>query len=67
MCGVFSLPGWISFTFNYGEEATVRAWTPEGRGIHRRVPAMLPEAVQLKGRRIRGTPTYANRSCTALW
>lgn len=68
-CGdvVLSSAGWISFTFNYGEEATVRAWTPEGRGIHRRVPAMLPEAVQLKGRRIRGTPTYANRSCTALW
>lgn len=68
-CGdvVLSSVGWISFTFNNGEDAVVRAWTPEGRGIHRRVPAMLPDAVQLKGRRIRGTPTYANRRCTALW
>ncbi|CAN7939244.1 unnamed protein product [Ixodes hexagonus] len=68
-CGdvVLSSTGWISFTFNNGEEALVRAWTPEGRGIHRRVPAMLPGAVQLKGSRIRGTPTYANRRCTALW
>lgn len=67
-CGdvVLSSAGWASLTLNRDEPVNVRAWTPGGRGIHRRVPAMLPGAVLLRGQRIKGTPAYKNNRCT-VW
>ncbi|XP_077501272.1 nitric oxide-associated protein 1 [Amblyomma americanum] len=63
---VFSSVGWLSLTFCLGERVSVRTWSPSGRGLHCRVPALLPAAVQLRGPRIRGTPAFANRQCSAL-
>ncbi|XP_064465578.1 nitric oxide-associated protein 1-like isoform X2 [Ornithodoros turicata] len=60
-CGdvVLSSAGWVSLTLNRDEDVCIRAWTPNGRGLHKRVPAMLPRAVTMRGSRIKGTPAYA--------
>lgn len=63
---VLSSVGWLSLTFGLGERVSVRTWSPAGRGLHCRMPALLPAAVQLRGPRIRGTPAYSNRRCSAL-
>lgn len=59
-CGdiVLSSIGWVSLTARKGARCKVRAWTPEGRGIHKRYPSLLPYAVNLKGKRVRDTPAY---------
>ena len=36
----------------------LRAWTPEGRGIYLRRPALLPHSTALRGARILKTPAY---------
>ncbi len=40
---------------------TLRAFTPGGYGLGVRTPAVLPYAVNLKGKRIRGTSMYRMR------
>ncbi|CAB0017175.1 unnamed protein product [Nesidiocoris tenuis] len=59
-CGdiVLSSSGWISLAVESKEMATVRPWTPEGRGIYARSPALLPFAVNYRGLLERGTPAY---------
>ncbi|CAK1599267.1 unnamed protein product [Parnassius mnemosyne] len=59
-CGdiVLSSIGWVSVTAKNGTLCQVAAWTPEGRGIHKRVPSVLPYSINLKGKRIRDTPAY---------
>ncbi|CAG9575333.1 unnamed protein product [Danaus chrysippus] len=59
-CGdiVLSSAGWVSVTGKAGSRCRVAAWTVGGRGLHRRVPALLPSAITLKGRRLRDTPAY---------
>lgn len=59
-CGdiVLSSVGWVSVTAKSNTHCTVAAWTPEGRGIHKRYPSVLPHSINLKGKRIPGTPAY---------
>lgn len=59
-CGdiVLSSIGWVSVTAKKDTTCTVGAWTPEARGIHRRYPSLLPNSINLKGKRIRDTPAY---------
>ncbi|CAG9783382.1 unnamed protein product [Diatraea saccharalis] len=59
-CGdvVLSSVAWVGVTAKGGVECRVGAWTPQGRGIYRRVPAVLPHAVNMKGKRLRDTPAY---------
>ncbi|XP_034841532.1 nitric oxide-associated protein 1 [Maniola hyperantus] len=59
-CGdvVLSSIGWVAITAKKGTKCTVSAWTPEGRGIHKRYPSVLPYSINLKQKRIQGTPAY---------
>lgn len=49
--------GWISVTGRRGTNVQLRAWTPDKRGCFVR-DCLLPQAVNLKGVRIRSTPAY---------
>ena len=60
---VLSSAGWVSCSPSVGQVFDVRAWTPGGKGIFLRDLAFLPRAVNLKGDKIKRTPTYANN----LW
>lgn len=53
-----SSAGWVSITGNLGVEYRLRAWTPEKRGIKLRQPSVLPDAVNIRGKRIIGSPAY---------
>ncbi|XP_066597131.1 nitric oxide-associated protein 1 [Prorops nasuta] len=55
---VFSNAGWISITPMQEEKIRLRAFTPEGRGIYVRVPALLKNSINLRGSRIRYSPAY---------
>lgn len=55
---VLSSAGWLALTLNNGAECVVKAYTPEGRGIHLRQPSLLPRAVLFRGRKIDGTPCF---------
>ncbi|CAK1548015.1 unnamed protein product [Leptosia nina] len=59
-CGdiVLSSIAWVGVTAKPGTFCQVAAWTPEGRGIHKRYPSLLPFGVKLSGKRIRDTPAY---------
>ncbi|XP_050357336.1 nitric oxide-associated protein 1 [Nymphalis io] len=59
-CGdiVLSSVSWVSVTAKLDTPCVVTAWTPEGRGIHKRYPSLLPYAINLKGKRVRDTPAY---------
>ncbi|XP_068629115.1 nitric oxide-associated protein 1 [Battus philenor] len=59
-CGdiVLSSIGWVSVTAKYNSVCKVAAWTPGAKGIHKRIPSVLPNAINLKGKRIRDTPAY---------
>lgn len=50
--------GWVAITARKSMELQVRAYTPGARGCHLRTPALLPYAVNHRGRRIRGTAAY---------
>ena len=45
--------GWIAVTFGEGKTCRFKAWTPGGRGVYLRCPALLPYAVTLCGPKIR--------------
>ncbi|KAF6204698.1 hypothetical protein GE061_018859 [Apolygus lucorum] len=62
-CGdiVLSSCGWVSFAPNEKEIIHIRPWTPEGRGIYARFPALLPFAVNNRGILMRGTPAFSRR------
>ncbi|XP_015115197.1 nitric oxide-associated protein 1 [Diachasma alloeum] len=55
---LLSSAGWISITPNRDEDVTLRAGTPEGRGIYQRTPALLSNSVSLRGARIKSTAAY---------
>lgn len=59
-CGdvVLSSIAWVSVTAKKDNICVATAWTPEGKGIYRRYPSLLPYAINLKGKRIRETPAY---------
>ncbi|KAI8427051.1 hypothetical protein MSG28_014692 [Choristoneura fumiferana] len=59
-CGdvVLSSIAWVSVTAKKDDICVATAWTPEGKGIYRRYPSLLPYAINLKGKRIRETPAY---------
>ena len=46
---LFLSSGWVSIAAVAGDEVTVRAYTPGGRGLTLRTPALLPYGVQLRG------------------
>ncbi|XP_011867473.1 PREDICTED: nitric oxide-associated protein 1 [Vollenhovia emeryi] len=53
---VLSSSGWIAIAAV--ERVLLRAWTPQGRGLHLRTPALLKNSVALRGARISDAPTY---------
>lgn len=55
---VLSCCGWIGINVEENYKAVVQAWTPGGRGIYLRQPAMLPSGMRLKGSRIRHSLAY---------
>ncbi|XP_063992110.1 nitric oxide-associated protein 1 [Diachasmimorpha longicaudata] len=55
---LLSSAGWISISPNQEETVTLRAWTPEGRGIYQRTPALLSNSIALRGRRIKSSAAY---------
>lgn len=55
---VLSCCGWIGINLEENYTAVVKAWTPGGRGIYLRQPAMLPSGLRLKGSRIRHSLAY---------
>lgn len=59
-CGdiVLSSIAWVGVTCKKYSTCEVVAWTPEGRGIHRRYPSLLPYSINLKGKRVKDTPAY---------
>uniref|UniRef100_A0A0K8T9Y4 G domain-containing protein n=1 Tax=Lygus hesperus TaxID=30085 RepID=A0A0K8T9Y4_LYGHE len=60
-CGdvVLSSCGWVSFAANEKEIIRIRPWTPEGRGIYTRFPALLPFTVNNRGILMKGTPAFS--------
>ena len=58
-CGdiVLSNAGWVSVTCYPKNKAVLRAWTPQRKGIYLR-RSILPEAINLRGKRIQETPAY---------
>lgn len=55
---VLSCCGWIGINVEENYRAVIKAWTPGGRGIYLRQPAMLPSGLRLKGSRIRHSLAY---------
>lgn len=53
----FFILGWISVSLGSDMKCSLRAWTPEKRGIYVR-DSILSKAVTLRGRRIRFSPAY---------
>ncbi|XP_076643112.1 nitric oxide-associated protein 1 [Halictus rubicundus] len=51
--------GWIAVTPHENEHATLRAWTPQARGIYLRTPALLSKSVNFRGSKIQHTPLYS--------
>ncbi|XP_076754281.1 nitric oxide-associated protein 1 [Xylocopa sonorina] len=56
---VLSSAGWVAITAQKNDNALLRAWTPQARGIYLRSPALLTKSVHLSGPRIQGTPMYS--------
>ena len=48
---VLSSAGWVAVTGGRGHVFALRAYTPGGRGIYCREPALCPEAVNERGKR----------------
>jgi hypothetical protein len=50
--------GWVAVTFGEGKTCRFQAWTPGGRGVYLRRPALLPFAVNFCGPKVRRSPAY---------
>ncbi|KAI4502156.1 hypothetical protein M0802_002838 [Mischocyttarus mexicanus] len=50
--------GWIAVTPKENEIVKLQGWTPSGRGIYLRMPALLRKSVIYRGERVHGTPAY---------
>ncbi|KAL6432864.1 hypothetical protein ACFW04_006311 [Cataglyphis niger] len=55
---VLSNAGWIAIAGEENERISLKAWTPQGRGLHLRMPALLKKSVALRGTRVSDAPTY---------
>ncbi|KAJ8025529.1 Nitric oxide-associated protein 1 [Holothuria leucospilota] len=56
---LLSSAGWVSITAGQGMLAQLRAFTPNGHGCFKRQPALLPYAINMKGRRLsKNKPFY---------
>ncbi|XP_058128330.1 nitric oxide-associated protein 1 [Anopheles ziemanni] len=55
---LLSSAGWFGINLPRDAEAVFRAWTPNRRGVHVRLPALLPTGLALRGKRIRGSLAY---------
>ncbi|XP_011155376.2 nitric oxide-associated protein 1 isoform X3 [Solenopsis invicta] len=55
---VLSSAGWIAITAKEADRVLLRAWSPQGRGLYLRIPALLKKSVVLRGNRIAEVPTY---------
>ncbi|XP_014483268.1 PREDICTED: nitric oxide-associated protein 1 [Dinoponera quadriceps] len=55
---VLSSAGWMAISTEKDYRVLLRAWSPQGRGLHLRTPALLMKSVGLRGDRIPSTPTY---------
>ncbi|XP_024869274.1 nitric oxide-associated protein 1 [Temnothorax curvispinosus] len=55
---ILSSAGWIAIAAEEAERVLLRAWSPQGRGLHLRTPALLRKSVALRGNRISDAPTY---------
>lgn len=55
---VLSSAGWVSITPRTNEQIFLRAWTPEGKGLFLRTPALLKKSVTLRGMKIVDSPAY---------
>lgn len=47
-----NISGWVSFAAAQETPIHIRAYTPAGRGMHLRTPALLPDIRAFKGSRI---------------
>jgi len=52
------ITGWIAISGKEDKHILLKAWTPQGRGLYLRTPALLKKSVTLCGSRIPDTPTY---------
>lgn len=50
--------GWIAIAGGENVRLSLKVWTPQGRGLHLRTPALLSKSVVLRGTRISDAPTY---------
>lgn len=50
--------GWLAISGKENERVLLRAWSPQGRGLYLRTPALLRKSVVLRGARVRDVPTY---------
>ncbi|XP_032679628.1 nitric oxide-associated protein 1 [Odontomachus brunneus] len=55
---VLSSAGWMAISVNMDDTVLLRAWSPQARGLHLRMPALLQKTVALRGDRIFNLPTY---------
>lgn len=58
---VLSSAGWVGVHARRGERLQFEVWTPQGRGIVQRTPALVPFGRQLSGPRVRGSLAHQNR------
>jgi len=59
MCvNFYCVLGWVAVTFGEGKTCRFQAWTPDGRGVYHRCPALLPFAVTLCGPKVRQRPAH---------
>ncbi len=55
---ILSSAGWVAVTAGHDVTATLKVYTPLGKGIHVRQPALFPDAINQRGKRERyGTRT----------
>ncbi|RLU22963.1 hypothetical protein DMN91_005241 [Ooceraea biroi] len=55
---VLSNAGWIAISGKKDQRVLLKAWTPQGRGLYLRTPALLKSSVILHGKRVSDIPTY---------
>uniref|UniRef100_A0A182PPU9 G domain-containing protein n=1 Tax=Anopheles epiroticus TaxID=199890 RepID=A0A182PPU9_9DIPT len=55
---LLSSAGWIAINLPKHCEATFHAWSPKKKGVYIRQPALLPNGLALRGKRVRGSLAY---------
>ncbi|KAL0269543.1 UNVERIFIED_CONTAM: hypothetical protein PYX00_007243 [Menopon gallinae] len=55
---VLSSAGWVSIAASLFKSCTLQAWTPEGRGIFLRQPALITRTTRFRKQRIDDTPAF---------